>query len=317
MRPNSVPYFGKIGSTTRLGVPQLRTSRISHFRLVSSHCTHNLSSPIKLFVRYNTCSNLLLTATELSLVMGSDLVKKLVAVVSVVIALLSTSVAQASTIHTVLPGDTLWKVGIQQRVPYDVIRRTSGLTSNAINVGQFLWIPDRYVAKGGDTLWTISQRYGLSLSQVRYFNNEWDSQLYIGQVLYLPTPLQNVVTLSAADRDLFERLVSAEAKGESFTGQVAVANVVLNRVKSPDFPNTVRGVIMQYYGSVPAFSPVDNGEIYQPAVASAKEAVRTALLGYDYSLGAQFFYNPALTSADNWIRARTITTSIGNHLFAR
>lgn len=243
--------------------------------------------------------------------------KRRIAAAVIAFSLLGAGVAQASTIRTVLPGDTLWKVGVQQQVPYDVIRRTNGLTSDAINSGQFLRIPERYVVQSGDTLWKIAERYGIPLSTIRSVNNKWDSVLYTGQVLYLPTALRNVVNLSSADLDLFQRLVNAESQGEPFVGQVAVANVVLNRVKSPEFPNTVRSVILQYYGAVPAFSPVDNGQIHQPANWSAKEAVGKALLGYDYSLGAQFFYNPDLTSADNWIRSRSVTTVIGNHVFAK
>lgn len=243
--------------------------------------------------------------------------KKLVAAAAVAFSLLGANVVHASTIHTVLPGDGLWKIGVQYQTPHDVIRRANSLTNDTLNVGQFLQIPDRYVVRSGDTLWLISQRYGLPLDKIRQVNNLWDASLRVGQTLYLPTPLSNLVTLTAEDRDLFERLVSAESQGEPSAGQVAVANVVLNRVKSPDFPNSVRGVILQYYGTIPAFSPVHNGQIYEPAVPSAKEAVRVALLGYDYSLGAQFFYNPALTSASNWIRQRPVTASIGNHLFAK
>lgn len=243
--------------------------------------------------------------------------KRLVAISAVAFSLFGTSVAQASTIHTVLPGDGLWKIGVQHGVPYDVIRRNNGLTSNMLQVGQFLQIPERYSVKSGDTLWKISQRYNISMDAIRNVNNLWDSSLLVGQVLYLPTPLTYAVTLSPEDLDLFQRLVSAEAKGEPFAGQVAVANVVLNRVKSPDFPHTVQSVIMQYYGSIPAFSPVANGQINLPAVASAKEAVRIALLGYDHSVGAQFFYNPALTSQTNWIRSRPLTRTIGNHAFAK
>lgn len=242
--------------------------------------------------------------------------KRLIAAAAMALVLLGTSPAQASTIHTVLPGDGLWSIGVQHQVPYDVIRRTNGLNSNLIQVGQFLRIPDPYVVKSGDSLWQISRRYGLPLDTIRYVNNVWDSPLRVGQVLYLPTPLRNAVNLSPADLDLFERLVSAEAKGEPFEGQAAVASVVLNRVTSADFPATVRDVILDYSGSVPAFSPVDNGQINEPAVASAQEAVRVALQGYDYSLGAHYFYNPDLTGADNWIRTRSITTAIGGHVFA-
>lgn len=247
------------------------------------------------------------------------MIKKLVvtALAAVSLGLVSSGTVQASTIHTVLPGESLWRISSQRQMPLDVIRRNNSLSSDTLHVGQFLRIPDRYVVKSGDTLWQISQRYGIPLSTVQRVNNDWSGSLQTGQVLYLPTPLRNVVSLSAADRDLFERLVSAEAKGEPFNGQVAVAAVVLNRVKSSQFPGDVRSVIMQRYGSIPAFSPVTNGEIYKPATVASKEAVRVALQGYDHSLGSLFFYNSKLTSADNWIRSRAITMVIGNHTFAR
>ncbi|MDF2630040.1 MAG: hypothetical protein K0R39_3871 [Symbiobacteriaceae bacterium] len=245
-------------------------------------------------------------------------VKRLIATAATIVTLFaSAGAAQASTIRTVLPGDTLWKIGVEYKMPFEVISRTNGLIGNAINEGQHLRIPERYVVRSGDTLWLISQRFGVSLNTIRQVNNEWDSNLDVGQVLYLPTALQNMYQLSIADLDLFERLVTAESVGEPWAGQVAVANVVLNRVKSKDFPNTVRDVILQYYGTIPAFSPVQDGQINQQASASAKEAVQTALKGYDYSRGALFFYNPNKTSLTNWIRSRPLTTVIGNHAFAR
>ncbi len=242
--------------------------------------------------------------------------KRLIAAAAVALTLMMAPTAHASTIHTVLPGEGLWTVGAEHNMPYDVIRRTNGLSGNSLQAGQYLRIPEPYWVQSGDSLWQISQRYGIPMNKLRTVNNEWDSSLEPGQVIYLPTALRPMYWLSDADLDLFARLVSAEAKGESFAGQVAVANVVLNRVKSPDFPKTVRGVILQYYDDIPAFSPVDNGEIYQPATQSAKAAVRTALKGYDYTLGALFFYNPHLTGSDNWIRSRTVTSVFGNHYFA-
>ncbi len=244
-------------------------------------------------------------------------VKRLIAAAAIVFSLVGTSTAHASTIRTVRPGDVLWRIGSEQNMPYEVIRRTNGLASDSIYVGQHLRIPERYVVKSGDTLWQISQRYGVALGTVQSVNNEWDSILHIGQVLYLPTPLANMYWLGSADLDLFERLVTAESVGEPYEGQVAVAAVVLNRVKSPDFPNTVRSVILQHYGRIPAFSPVQDGQINQPSTASAREAVQAALKGYDHSWGALFFYNPDRTAPDNWIRSRPLTRRIGDHVFAR
>jgi spore germination cell wall hydrolase CwlJ-like protein len=115
---------------------------------------------------------------------------------------------------------------------------------------------------------------------------------------------------SEADINLLARLINAEAKGESFNGKVAVGNVILNRVKSSKFPNTIRDVIYQPR----QFQPVSNGAINnQPSEESLKaahESLKTNLIG-----NALYFYNP-YTATDAWIRTREVTTTIGNHSFA-
>ncbi|MEW5785847.1 MAG: cell wall hydrolase [Bacillota bacterium] len=122
--------------------------------------------------------------------------------------------------------------------------------------------------------------------------------------------------LAQDDLDLFARLVSAEAAGEPFPGQVAVAASVLNRVKDMRYPNTVREVILQVVNRIYQYSPVLDGRINQPAVSSAYRAVRVALRGVDPSHGATGFYNPALTD-DLWVRGKSKTVTIGNHVFFR
>ncbi|GEN33303.1 cell wall hydrolase [Aneurinibacillus danicus] len=116
---------------------------------------------------------------------------------------------------------------------------------------------------------------------------------------------------------LFARLLYTESKGQPFDGQVAMAVVVLNRVAIPDFPNTVCGVIYERYGSILAFSPVDNGQIGKPADETAKRAVRETMPGCDPNKGAVFFYNPELTSQSNWIRSHTVTVRIADHVFCK
>ena len=115
----------------------------------------------------------------------------------------------------------------------------------------------------------------------------------------------------SADHRLLSKLVYAEARGESYKGQVAVAAVVLNRVASSEFPNTISGVIYQKN----AFSCVDNGSINSTPDSSAIKAALDALNGWDPTGGCLYFYNPKKTS-DQWIRTRTVTTVIGNHHFA-
>jgi N-acetylmuramoyl-L-alanine amidase len=123
-------------------------------------------------------------------------------------------------------------------------------------------------------------------------------------------------TLSPEDLDLFARLVHAEAAGEPFAGQVAVAAVVLNRAGDPRYPDTVREVILQVWNGCHQFSPVSDGRINLPAGESAFRAVKAALHGLDPSNGATGFYNPAGTR-DQWVRSQAVTAKIGNHIFFR
>lgn len=118
-------------------------------------------------------------------------------------------------------------------------------------------------------------------------------------------------SIISADHRLLSKLVYGEARGESYKGQVAVAAVVLNRVASSSFPNTISGVVYQSG----AFSCVDNGSINNTPDSSCIRAARDALNGWDPTGGCLYFYNPRKTS-DKWIRTRTVKTVIGNHHFA-
>lgn len=118
-------------------------------------------------------------------------------------------------------------------------------------------------------------------------------------------------TFSETDLDLLARVVMAEAQGEPYDGQVAVAAVILNRVNHPEFPNTIPGVVYEPL----AFSVVANGQVNKPANSSAMEAAHAALNGLDPSGGAIYFYNPAKTRS-TWIRSRAVIKTIGKHIFA-
>lgn len=111
---------------------------------------------------------------------------------------------------------------------------------------------------------------------------------------------------------LLARLVNAEAGAEPYTGKVAVAAVVLNRVRHPSFPNTIPGVIYQPM----AFESVSNGWINRPPTREAVKAARQALNGWDPTYGALYFWNPA-KPVNAWMWTRTIITRIGKHVFAR
>ena len=115
---------------------------------------------------------------------------------------------------------------------------------------------------------------------------------------------------SSGDLQLLARLISAEARGEPYTGQVAVGAVVLNRVEHPSFPNSISGVIYQ----PGAFSCLDDGQFDQPVSESAYRAARDAINGYDPSYGAIYYFNPA-TATSKWIWSRPLIVTIGNHRF--
>lgn len=116
---------------------------------------------------------------------------------------------------------------------------------------------------------------------------------------------------SDSDTYLLAKLIYAEARGESYTGQVAVGAVVLNRVRSSSFPNTISGVVYQRY----AFTAVDDGQINLSPDATAKKAAAAAMNGWDPSYGALYYYNP-VTATSQWIFSRQTTVIIGRHVFA-
>ena len=117
-------------------------------------------------------------------------------------------------------------------------------------------------------------------------------------------------TTQSNDINLLARLISAEARGEPYTGQVAVGAVVLNRMEHPSFPNTMSGVIYQSG----AFSCMLDGQWDQPVADSAYKAARDALNGWDPSGGAIYYFNP-VTATNGWIWSRPLIVTIGKHRF--
>lgn len=117
---------------------------------------------------------------------------------------------------------------------------------------------------------------------------------------------------NSSDLNLLSRLVYGEARGEPYAGQVAVAAVVLNRVKSSSFPNTISGVIYQSG----AFDVVSDGQINLTPNSTAKKAAQDALNGWDPTYGAIYYFNPN-TATNKWIWSRPITVTIGNHRFCK
>lgn len=116
---------------------------------------------------------------------------------------------------------------------------------------------------------------------------------------------------SSNDIYLLAKCVHAEARGEPYVGQVAVAAVILNRVKDPNFPNTISGVIYQPW----AFTAVNDGQINLEPNQSAYDAATDAMNGWDPTYGCIYYYNPT-TATSQWIFSRQTVVTIGKHVFA-
>lgn len=117
---------------------------------------------------------------------------------------------------------------------------------------------------------------------------------------------------NSSDLNLLSRLVYGESRGEPYSGQVAVAAVVLNRVKNSNFPNTIAGVIYQKG----AFDVVSDGQINLTPNATAKKAAQDALNGWDPSYGSIYYFNPS-TATNKWIWSRPYVVTIGKHRFCK
>ncbi|PKM45009.1 MAG: peptidoglycan-binding protein [Firmicutes bacterium HGW-Firmicutes-8] len=242
--------------------------------------------------------------------------------VGVLVILILAGSAEASTNYTVKNGDSLFFIAQRFGVSISGIKSASGLAGDEIYPGQHLVIPDkagsgaRYTVVGGDTVFLISQRFGVSMDSIRKANNLWKDMLYPGQVLNIPVSSDKAKIVSRgasrSDLNLLTRVVFAEARGEPYEGQVAVAAVVLNRVKNPDFPNSISGVIYE----PGAFTCVDDGQINLTPDETASKAAQDAVNGWDPTNGALFYWNPA-TAQSKWVWSRTITYRVGNHVFAK
>ena len=114
------------------------------------------------------------------------------------------------------------------------------------------------------------------------------------------------------DLNLLARIIYGEARGEPYTGQVAVGAVVMNRVKNSSFPNTIAGVIYQSG----AFDAVKDGQFNLTPNDTARKAAQDAYNGWDPSYGAIYYFNPA-TATNKWIWSRPMTVTIGRHRFCK
>ena len=225
--------------------------------------------------------------------------------------------------YVVQPGDSLYLIAKRFGVSVPEITSLNGINNNVVYVGQTLRIPSSsaaggtYVVQPGDSLFLIARRFGVSISEIASLNGIYNNVVYVGQALRIPgaktTGLSSRgLSFSWRDIELLARVVNGEARGEPFEGQVAVAAVVLNRVKSGIFPSSIPGVVYQPW----AFTAVHDGQINASMTSTAMQAARAALNGWDPSGGALYYWNP-ITATNVWVWTRQIINKIGSHVFAK
>ncbi len=194
-----------------------------------------------------------------------------------------------------------------------------------------------YTVEKGDTLTEIAEEHDVSLHALSEANPQIKDVdlIFIGEEVNTntdtkvetkpevkkevksevkpePTEPAPEANASQSEKALLAKLVEAEAKDETYTGKVAVAEVVLNRVESNNFPDTISNVVYQEG----QFSPVSNGAINQPATQASKDAVAEALNGTSLVNGATFFWNPAIAS-NRWLESKQTVKVIGGHEFKK
>lgn len=217
--------------------------------------------------------------------------------------------------YTTVSGDTLYKIGQTFGTTAADLMKNNNLSSSMIGIGQKLYVDcATYTVKSGDTLYAISKKFDISLTALRKANNIYTDIIYVGQVLNIPKAQTTAPAYSSSEIDLLARLIMAEAEGESYNAKIAVGAVVLNRVKSPDWPNTLNGVIYQNINGYYQFSPVANGTINKPANEESIRAAKAAMSGYDPTNGATFYYDTS--SKNQWMLSKPVSVRIDHMVFA-
>ncbi len=203
-----------------------------------------------------------------------------------------------ATEQVVITGTNL-SITVKVGDPYITVNERIFYTGKkVISLGGWIFVPLTSMCKALNATVTIrSGYYDAFITSGDPTRVKWASEYYDSTDLYW-----------------LSRIISAEAKGEPFAGQIAVGNVVLNRVKSSQYPNTVKGVIFDTkYGT--QFSPVASGTIYNTPTASAVMAAKICLEGYSLSTKMIYFYNPKIATS-SWIgQTRPYIMTIGNHKF--
>lgn len=230
------------------------------------------------------------------------------------------SAAEVTT-HTVVKGDTCYRIAQNYGTDLSAILNANGLSHRStLYPGQTVIVDanaknsknPNYTVKKGDSLHTIAKNHGTTATKLKQQNSLTADRIYVGQKLFVP---QSGTSSSLTEHEIYlmAKMIHAEARGESDKGQIAVGAVIMNRIGSTAFPDTMNGVLYQKN----QFTAVNDGQFYayepdQRAYSAAYAAAR----GEDPTYGSLFYWNPAKTS-NAWLNSKPILARIGNHVFAK
>ncbi|MFW5786892.1 MAG: LysM peptidoglycan-binding domain-containing protein [Halanaerobiales bacterium] len=231
-------------------------------------------------------------------------------------------------IYYVQPGDTLYKIAQKYNITINKIKEYNDLNTNMLDIGQKLQIPVPdssdseinievdYRIEPGDDLISIGLKFNLPPWTIKAYNNLQTDYLRPGSTIKIPFQVENDEVNSPYNNNkrelnLLARTVYSEARGEPFEGQVAVAAVVLNRLRHGFFPNTIEDIIFQPW----QFTAVHDGQFWLEPDQQAFIAAKAALKGWDPTEGAIYYYNPDTATSD-WVFYRNVVIKIGDHYFA-
>ena len=216
-----------------------------------------------------------------------------------------------SMTHTVVKGESLFLISKMYRIPMETLRRANNIYNDYLDIGQVLNVPvvlTSFSSSGMSVGNSSAKSESSCLSDSTTTPNTTSSPVSHSAPVSTETS-----SYSTSDLDLLARLITAEAQGQQYQAKVAVGAVVMNRVKSGLFENTISKVIYQTIDGYYQFTPVLNGWINKPAEAESIKAAKEALSGIDPTNGALFYFDN--TTTNKWLLSRQVTIVIDDMTF--